>query len=595
MPDGELERTVYAVKRLSSSFRGASACGPRGPGPARRASGGGRGGARAVRRRARRAGPASRFRAPKRRQRRWLLTPASGHRCRRPAPRWPRSRVPRAPRSSRSRAATAPSPKTTPGARPPAALLHGRRLARPDGDLRRRAATAPRRWLVRYFDAKTFTPILLLPEDPAGEARIALSGGPFARAAVENLASGVRRDFELKGAPALTLDASKGPLAVVLTPAARAGGDTKAAVDVGAIRGLTADEIIARERAWEAGQREKFQTYTALMDTSLIFRVAEFQNSIDLTIRGPFFWERGKPPDWQWNEFFLNGVRWKGRTIPKLPILEPDKVTTLPLDIRLTEEYVYELAGETEIDGRPAYAVDFRPKGAVTDKPIYRGRAWIDRETFALLRREIDPAQPQGRHALERADRVLQRRPRRLRDRAAPPDPGEPGLLDRGPDDDGHALHPDVRRHDRPAGLRDAAAGGLRVGRPDGPRHGLGPALPHSRSQRARPSGSSRTSSRAGASSASPGRSTSARRSTRCRCSASSTSTSTCGARTSSSRSSSPERSSSATTRTPRFSAAASTSAPTSSPWPFPSSSRTTSTAWRSKRNRSSTCRRSSR
>src|SRR5262245_1049526 len=124
------------------------------------------------------------------------------------------------------------------------------------------------------------------------------------------------------------------------------------------------------------------------MDTSLIFRVAEFQNSIDLTIRGPFFWERGKPGDWRWDEFFLNGVKWKGRTIPKLPILEPDKVTSLPLEIRLTEEYVYELAGETEVEGRPVYSVDFRPKGEITDKPIYRGRAWIDRETFALLRRE---------------------------------------------------------------------------------------------------------------------------------------------------------------------------------------------------------------
>ena len=242
--------------------------------------------------------------------------------------------------------------------------------------------------VLRYFHAKTFTPILLLPEDPAGDARIVLSGGPFARASVENLASGVRRDFELKGGKALTLDLSRGSLAVVLTPAERAQGATKAAVDVGAVRGLTADEIIARERAWEASQREKFKTYTALMDTSLIFRVAEFQNSIDLAIRGPFFWERGKPPDWRWDEFFLNGVRWKGRTIPKLPILEPDKVTSLPLEIRLSEEYEYELSGETELDGRPAYRVDFRPKAEVGDKPIYRGRAWIDRETFALLRRE---------------------------------------------------------------------------------------------------------------------------------------------------------------------------------------------------------------
>ena len=35
--------------------------------------------------------------------------------------------------------------------------------------------------------------------------------GPFQKASVENLSSGVRRDFELKGAPVLTLDLSRGP------------------------------------------------------------------------------------------------------------------------------------------------------------------------------------------------------------------------------------------------------------------------------------------------------------------------------------------------------------------------------------------------
>ena len=158
---------------------------------------------------------------------------------------------------------------------------------------RRDGSTAP---VLRYFDAKAFTPILFLPDDPSGEARIALSGGPYQKASVENLSSGVRRDFELKGAPVLTLDLSRGPLAVVLTPAARPGGETKAAVDVGAIRGLTADEIVARERGWEAGQREKVRSYTALMESSLRFRVASLPGSLDLTIRGPVFLRAGTGP-----------------------------------------------------------------------------------------------------------------------------------------------------------------------------------------------------------------------------------------------------------------------------------------------------------
>ncbi|MCP6769616.1 hypothetical protein NL529_32690, partial [Klebsiella pneumoniae] len=79
----------------------------------------------------------------------------------------------------------------------------------------------------------------------------------------------------------------------------------------GATRGLTAEEIIARERAWDAGQREKTRTYIAAMDSSLRFKVASLPGSLDLTIRGPYFFERGKAPDWAWQEFYLNGVKWK--------------------------------------------------------------------------------------------------------------------------------------------------------------------------------------------------------------------------------------------------------------------------------------------
>jgi hypothetical protein len=242
--------------------------------------------------------------------------------------------------------------------------------------------------VLRFFDAKKFTPILLLPEDPAGAASIELSGGPFAKATVENLGSGVKKDFDLRGAKTLTLDLSKGPLAAVLQPAARQTGETRAAVEVGASRGLTAEEIVARERAWDAGQREKVQSFIAEMKASLRFRIGEVNETFDLTILGPFYFRRGEPPDWEWDEFYLNGVKWKGKTLPKLPILQPEKVTALPLDIRLTEDYDYTLHGEATVSGRRAYHIVFVPRTTVGEKPIYRGSVWIDKETFALLRRD---------------------------------------------------------------------------------------------------------------------------------------------------------------------------------------------------------------
>src|SRR5262249_23669587 len=62
-------------------------------------------------------------------------------------------------------------------------------------------------------------------------------------------------------------------------------------------------------------------------------------------------------------------------------------VTTLPLEIELSEDYAYTLAGRTTVDGRSAYEIDFTPKAAAGDRPVYKGRAWIDAQTFALLRR----------------------------------------------------------------------------------------------------------------------------------------------------------------------------------------------------------------
>jgi hypothetical protein len=241
--------------------------------------------------------------------------------------------------------------------------------------------------LARFFDAKRFTPILLAPSIASPRLEIEL-GTAYTKASVQNLDSGARRDFDLRGAKVLTLDPSKGALAVVLQPAARAGRETRAAVEVGAARGLTADEIVARERAWDEGQREKTKSFIADMNTSLRFRIAEVNETFDLTILGPFFFRRGEPADWAWHEFYLNGVKWKGKTLPKLPILQPEKVTTLPLDIRLTEDYLYTAHGETTIVGRRAYHILFTPRITAGDRPVYRGSVWIDKETFALLRRD---------------------------------------------------------------------------------------------------------------------------------------------------------------------------------------------------------------
>ena len=239
---------------------------------------------------------------------------------------------------------------------------------------------------VRFFDGKALTPIVFVAGSGTTKLDV-LSGGPFREADVENLQTGARRTFPLaRGSKLLDLDLSKGPLAIRLIPE-RKPGEVASQVTVGGEHALTAEEIIARERAWKAAQDDHVRSYTADLKTSLRFRIAEVNETFDLTIVGPLFKERGKDFDWAWEEFYVNGLKWKEKTLPKIPILQPEKVTTLPLEIELSEEYAYTLAGKTQLDGREAYEIDFAAKSSGGDKPLYKGRAWIDARTFALLKR----------------------------------------------------------------------------------------------------------------------------------------------------------------------------------------------------------------
>jgi hypothetical protein len=59
-------------------------------------------------------------------------------------------------------------------------------------------------------------------------------------------------------------------------------------------------------------------------------------------------------------------------------------VLSLPLDRRRTTDYRYALDGVERLDGRRAYVVRFEPVAGTAAR--YRGRIWIDAETYARLR-----------------------------------------------------------------------------------------------------------------------------------------------------------------------------------------------------------------
>ncbi|HET8797594.1 MAG TPA: hypothetical protein VFO89_07900, partial [Thermoanaerobaculia bacterium] len=117
------------------------------------------------------------------------------------------------------------------------------------------------------------------------------------------------------------------------------------------------------------------------------FDIGGGAESLEAAIAGDYFSDPNGRADWVWSDFFINGVKWKYGRIPELPLIQPEKVTQLPLDIHLTNEYRYELVRATDVLGYRVYEVRFEPPpNAPADLPLYRGTVFIDAKTWARIR-----------------------------------------------------------------------------------------------------------------------------------------------------------------------------------------------------------------
>ncbi len=227
------------------------------------------------------------------------------------------------------------------------------------------------------------------PAEP-GSVTLTLDATPYASAEILELATGASRRLEIPASavPArLALSLAKGPLAVRLAAREKAPAEApKASVGVAAARGITADEILARHQVWRAARDARWKTLSARNTLSMRFRFANLNNTLDLTLAGPFFYEKGAGFDWAWHDAYFNGVRWKSKKLPELPLLQPEKVSDMPLALTLDDAYRYELVGEDSVNGIPCWALDFTPRAAAADKPAYAGRVWIARDGYAAVR-----------------------------------------------------------------------------------------------------------------------------------------------------------------------------------------------------------------
>ena len=110
-------------------------------------------------------------------------------------------------------------------------------------------------------------------------------------------------------------------------------------------------EIIARYQQAQAAQDGALARYTAHMRLEQHFHPSPAEPAWNIVTENRLFSERGAV-EWEELSFELNGAKWTANR-PAFPLVQPEKVLSLPLDLRLNQDYAYRLDGVDTVMGRP--------------------------------------------------------------------------------------------------------------------------------------------------------------------------------------------------------------------------------------------------
>ncbi len=190
---------------------------------------------------------------------------------------------------------------------------------------------------------------------------------------------------------------SPAPCAVAFErPAASAGFDlAPEQVETEGTRELTAEEILARYQQVQRSEDDRLERWIAEARIDYHAKLAQGGSSIEVSIDARYFWERGGSLEWEETGYRVNGNRVRWEKFPEIPLIQPEKVFTLPLDLTLDRTYRYRSLGRETIEGREAYVLEFVPADPAVDRSLYRGRVWIDAHEFyrakvALLQTRVE-------------------------------------------------------------------------------------------------------------------------------------------------------------------------------------------------------------
>jgi hypothetical protein len=150
---------------------------------------------------------------------------------------------------------------------------------------------------------------------------------------------------------------------------------------------LSIEEIIARWQQNREAQKQKLENYQASSFMSLHFESTNLGPGFDVSMQLKQFFNRDGQLELAQKEFYLNGVKFgKNHEFP-LPQIEPEKVLTQPLELKLNERYDYKLLGSEQVNGVTCYVVGIEPK--VRDEALYSGKIWIDGTTFREVKQYL--------------------------------------------------------------------------------------------------------------------------------------------------------------------------------------------------------------
>jgi hypothetical protein len=142
------------------------------------------------------------------------------------------------------------------------------------------------------------------------------------------------------------------------------------------------EEIIARHQQQQRAQDALLKGYIATARTQQHFRPTMTDPGYDVVTDNRYY-VADDGIEWEELSFSVNGSRW-GADRPPFPLLQPEKVLSLPLQLRFDNDYRYRLAGRERVGDFDCYVVRFEPVGASAS--LYRGTVWIERRTFARVK-----------------------------------------------------------------------------------------------------------------------------------------------------------------------------------------------------------------